>query len=166
MVHLVRRLAAQGLVRAVLIVPIDDEPQFVLEIRLVLGHCDQKQNLLERAMEAFDNRNGAVLVNRSESRQDIPGFAPDVFEVFYRALELGALVDNQVFRANSLRRHDAIQGGCQFLRCGSAWEHRESHRPPREMIDHVQHPPTHGPPLPDCVGDPGGPEATGNGHRR
>ena len=37
--ELVGRLSDQGLVRAVLVVPIDDESQFVLEIRLVLGHC-------------------------------------------------------------------------------------------------------------------------------
>jgi hypothetical protein len=76
-----------------LIVPIDGECHFVLEIRLVLGYRNQTQNLLERSMEALNNRNGAVLVDRSESRQNIPGFAPDVFEVL--ALELRALIDNQ-----------------------------------------------------------------------
>ena len=57
--------------RAVLIVPIDDESHFVLEIRLVLGYRNQIENLLERSMETLDNRNGAMLVDRSESRQDV-----------------------------------------------------------------------------------------------
>jgi hypothetical protein len=61
-IHLVRRLSIQRFVRTVLIVPIDDEFHFVLEIRLVLGHCDQKQYLLERSMETFNNRNGAMLL--------------------------------------------------------------------------------------------------------
>ncbi len=34
------------------------------------------------------------------------------------------------------------------------------------MIDHVQKPPAYGPTLPECVGNPVGPESAGNRHCR
>ena len=46
--HLVRRLTAQGLMRAMLVVPIDDKPDFTFEFGLILGDCDQSQNLFQR----------------------------------------------------------------------------------------------------------------------
>lgn len=120
-VHLVGCLAAKVLVRAVFIVPIDDESHFVLEIRLVLGYRDQTQDFLERSMETFNNSNGAVLVDGAESRQDVLRFASDVLEVF--TLELGALVDNQVFGLHLFHRHDAIHRRGQFFRRSTALEH-------------------------------------------
>jgi hypothetical protein len=116
-------------------VPVDDESHFVLEIRLVLGYRDQTQNLLERSMETLHDGDAAVPPDRSESRQNTPGFAPDVLEVL--ALELGALIHDQVFGPYSLRDHDSIQGGGDFLGCGSALEHGASRGASGEMIDHV-----------------------------
>ncbi len=90
-VNVVRRLAVESLVRAVLLVPVDDESHFVLEIRLVLGYRDQTQNLLERSMETLHDGDAAVPPDRSESGQDVHGLAPDVLEVL--AFELRALVN-------------------------------------------------------------------------
>ncbi len=90
-VNLVRRLAVESLVRAVFIVPVDDESHFVLAIRLVLGYRDPTHNLLERSMETLLDGDAAVPSDRSESGQDVHGLAPDVLEVL--AFELRALAN-------------------------------------------------------------------------
>ena len=87
-------------------------------------------------METLHDGETTSFANGSESRQDVPVFAPDVLEVL--TLELGALIDNQVFGPCSLSEHDSIQGCGHFLGRGPALEHGQSHGSPRIMIDHVQ----------------------------
>jgi len=76
------------------------------------------------------------------------------------------LIDNHVFRSNTLLEHDPIQGCRDFFGRGLCLEYGESDQTPGIVIYHVQQPPTYGPPLPDSVGHPIGPEATGNRHGR
>ena len=118
------RLAAKGFVRPVLIVPIDSEFHFPLEVSLVFGDCDQPQDLFHSSVESFHHGDATALSNRSESGQDVLGFAPDVLEVL--AFELACLVDDQVFGAYLLNIHDLIQRGSHFLRRRSAFEDGES----------------------------------------
>ena len=127
-VDFVRRPAAKRVVGATLVVPVDKEANLTLELRLVLGHRDQPQDLLERSMESFDDGDAAMLVDRTEPRQDVFGLAPGLFEVL--ALELGALINDQVFGLYSLREHDPIQRCRHLLRRGPALEHGESHGSP------------------------------------
>jgi hypothetical protein len=107
-------------------------------------------------VESFHDRNAISLSDGSKSRQDVLGFAPHVLKVL--ALELGALIDNQVFGPNYLSHHDSIQCGGHVFGRRSALEHGASYGPPGEMIDHVQQPPADGPSLTDCDGDPIGPK--------
>ncbi len=57
-VDLVRRPAAKRIMGATFVVPVDDEANLTLELRLVLGHGDQLQQLLERSVESFDDGDG------------------------------------------------------------------------------------------------------------
>jgi len=164
MVDLVGRPAVQSRVRSRLVVPIDDALDLAFELRLVLWHYDQTQEFFHCAMETFNNRNTTVPPYGSKSRQDVLGIAPNSFKVL--AFEFGPLVNNQVLGTHSFGNHNAIQGGRYFLRGRSALEHRESHGSSGEMIDHIEHPPAHGPSFPDGVGNPVGPEAAGNRYRR
>ena len=72
-------------------------------------------------MEALHNSETSTLVDSSESGQDVRDLAPDVFEML--ALELGPLVDNQVFGPYLLGGHNAIQGRRHFLGRGPVLEH-------------------------------------------
>ena len=127
-VDFVRSPTAKRVIRAMLIVPIDNETNLTFEMRLFLVWRDQPKNLLERSMEAFDYGHAAVLADGTEPRQDVHGFTPDILEV--NAVEFGSLIDNQMFRLYLLSNHDAIQGCCHFLRRGPALEYGESHGPP------------------------------------
>ena len=100
MVDLVWRLAVQSHVRSRLVVPIDKALDLVLELRLILRHDDQTKDFFHRAMESFDNSNGAVLIDGTKPRQDVLGFAPNDFEVL--TFELGALV-NEFWRPSRCR---------------------------------------------------------------
>ena len=101
-------------------------------------------------------------VNGAEMILNVSGFAPNVFEVL--AVELGALINDQVLGADLLGGHDAIQGRSDFFGCRPKLEHGASHGPPGEMVNHVEDPPTDRPTLPDGVGKPVGPEPTGDRH--
>jgi hypothetical protein len=57
-------------------------------------------------MKAFYHRDAAMLADSAKPRQDIHGLAPGLPEV--NAVELGSLIDNQVFRSDSLSEHDTI----------------------------------------------------------
>jgi hypothetical protein len=54
------------------------------------------------------------------------------------ALELGALIDDQVLWSDSLCKHDLCQGSRHFLGRRSALEDGESHATTRIVINHVQ----------------------------
>jgi hypothetical protein len=112
-VHLIRRLAAERFVGAILVVPIDGEFYFSFEFSLIFGNYGQPQDSLQRSVESLHDGDATAFTNRSKSRQDVLGFAPDVLEVI--AFELGALVDNQMFGLHMFSRHDAIHGRSHFL---------------------------------------------------
>ena len=57
-VNLIRSPAAERVMGAMLIVPVDNEANLAFEMRLLLGWRDQPQDLLERSMEAFDYGDG------------------------------------------------------------------------------------------------------------
>ena len=80
-VHLVGRLAVQGLVRAVLVVPVDDELKFVLELGLVLRNCRETQQLFQRSVKPFHDGDAAMLADSPKARQDVPRLTPDVLEM-------------------------------------------------------------------------------------
>jgi hypothetical protein len=73
--------------RAVLIVPIDDQAKLQLELLLHFRNRDQSQEFLDRSVESFDDGDAAMLADRTEPREDVRGLAPNLFEVL--ALELG-----------------------------------------------------------------------------
>ncbi len=68
-----------------------------------------------------------MLIDRAEPWQDVHGLAPFLLEV--RAVELGALIDNHVFRSNTLLEHDPSQGCRYFFGRGLRLEYGESDQP-------------------------------------
>ena len=111
-IDLVRRPATQSLVRAMLIVPVDDQATLVLKSLLIFRNYNQSQDVFHRSMESFHDRDRTVLVHRAEARKDVPGFAPLVLEMM--ACELGPLVDNQVLWFTSIRCDDIVQR-CRYF---------------------------------------------------
>lgn len=128
MVDLVWRLAVQSHVRSRLVVPTNNALDLALELRWILWHDDQTEDFFHRAMEAFDNSNGAVPADSATTIPNVPGFAPHVLEVL--TVELGSLVNDQMLRLDLLGGHDPIQRRSHLFRCWSALEHGAAHRPP------------------------------------
>ncbi len=83
--------------RAVLVVPVDDELQFALEGRLIFGDRRETQQLFQRSVKSLHDGNTTMLADGPKTRQDVLRLTPDVLEVL--AFELSALIDNQVFGA-------------------------------------------------------------------
>ena len=81
MIDFVRRLASERLVRTVLVVPIADEGEFPLELRLIFRNEKQHQDSLDRFVQAFDDGDATVFSYRSESRCDVSLLAPFLLEV-------------------------------------------------------------------------------------
>ncbi len=104
---LIGRLTVERVVRAVLVVPLENQFDFPLELRLVLGYRDHRQKFFGGPMKTLDDGNAAVPADGTESRKDAHRFAP-LLEVF--ALELRALIDDQVFRTGSFLAKDAVEG--------------------------------------------------------
>jgi hypothetical protein len=77
-VHLVRRLAVEGFVRAVLVVPVEDEPKFTLEGRLIFGDRRETHQLFQRSVKPLHDGNTTVLADGPKTRQDVTGcYLPD-----------------------------------------------------------------------------------------
>ena len=125
-VDLIRRLSAESLVGSMRIIPIDGASHFSFEFSLPFGDRDPSQNLFQSPLEAFHHGDATSLADSSETRQDVPGFAPDALEVL--TLELGALVDDQVFGPYLFSVHDTIHCRSDLLRRRSALEHGERDR--------------------------------------
>ena len=128
MVDLVWRLAVQRHVRSRLVVPIDNALDLALELRFILWNDDQTKDFFHRAMEAFDDSNGAVPADSAETIPNVPGLAPNIFEML--AVELGSSINDQMLGLDLLGGHDSIQCRSHFFGCWSALEHGESHGPP------------------------------------
>ena len=139
---LVGCFAVQRLVRAVLVVPVDDELQFAFEGRLIFGDRRETQQLFQRSVKPLHDGDAAMLADCPKTRQDVLRRTTDVLEVF--ALELRALINNQVFGSHLFCGHDAVQHGRNLFGGGPVLEDATSEGSPREMIDHIEHPPTTG----------------------
>ena len=61
--HLVRRLAVEGFMRAVLVVPVDDEFQFAFEGCLIFGDGRETQQLFQRSVKPFHDGDAAMLAD-------------------------------------------------------------------------------------------------------
>ena len=77
-----------------------------------------------------------MFADRSEPRQDIHRLAPLLLEVL--ALELAALVDNQVLWFGLRNADDPVQRRRYFFGCRPRFEYRQTHRTPRKMIHDIQ----------------------------
>ena len=110
---LIGRAAVERVVRAVLVVPVDNQFDLPLELRLVLRYRDHPQKFFDRPMKTFDDGDTAVFANGTESRQDVRCLAP-LLEVF--AFELAALIDDQVLWFGSFLAKDVVEGRGHVLR--------------------------------------------------
>ena len=95
-VDLVRRLAVERVVRAVFIVPIDNERRLLFVSRLLFRNRRQSQDVFERSVKSFDHGDATMFADGTEARQDAMVLAPVVLEVV--ALEFAPLVDNEILR--------------------------------------------------------------------
>ncbi len=89
----------------VFIVPIGNQFDLPLELRLVLRHRDHRKKSFCGPMKTLDDGNAAVSTDGTESRQDAHRLAP-LLEVF--AFELAALFDDQVLWFGSFLAKDAV----------------------------------------------------------
>ncbi len=163
-IDFVWRLASERLVRTVLVVPIADEGEFPLELRLIFRNEKQHQDSFDGLVQAFDDGDATVSSYRSESRCDVSLLAPFLLEV--RALELAALVDDEVLGFGLLDFNDSVQGRRYVRRFRPRLVVGESRPASREMILDVQQPPANRPALPKRVGNPVGPKASIDRHGR
>ncbi len=161
-VDFVGGLTTKRIMWAALVVPIDDQTNLPLELRLVFRHDNQPQDVIDCSVKYFDYCDRTVTPDRAEPWQDVHRLAPILLEVL--AFELTALIDNYMFWSNTFLEHDPIQCRRHFFGRRLRLENREAHRTTGEVVNHVQHPPAYGPTLPDCVGNPIGPEAAADGH--
>ena len=106
--RVVRCLALEGHVRAMLVVPIEDQLCLVLVGGLFLGNDRTAHQFFERSMETLHNSNAAVLANGTESRQVLRSLVPISFEVV--TVELAAVVYDDVLRRGFVLFKDAIRG--------------------------------------------------------
>ena len=65
---LIRRLAFQGLVRAVFVVPNNGEIHFPFEFNVIFGDRDQPQNLFQRSVESLYDGDAPVPAHRTWAR--------------------------------------------------------------------------------------------------
>lgn len=75
-IHLVRRRTLQELMLPMLVAPVCDQVEFQLVLFLIEGHDDFAEQFLQRADEAFDNGNAAVLADRAKPWADVAALAP------------------------------------------------------------------------------------------
>ncbi len=145
-----------------LVVPLNDERCFSRILRSVFRYRGQLQDALERSVESLDHSNATMLVDGPEAWQDAVPIAPLLFKVF--ALEFAPLIDNEMFGFCLFPFDDQVQSCGHFLRRRPLFECSESHGTSRKVVHNVQLPPADGPMLPECVGQPRGPEAAANRH--
>ena len=99
--------------RAMLVVPLDDERCFSLIPRSVFRYRGQLQDALERSVESLDHGNAAMFIDGTEPRQNVAIFAPLLFKV--RTLEFAPLIDNEVFWFPLFPFEESVQSCRHFL---------------------------------------------------
>ena len=99
--------------------------QFAFERRLIFGDGRETQQLFQRSVKSLHDGDTAMLADGPKPRPDVLCLAPDVLEVL--ALELRALIHNQMFRTHLLCGYDAIQRGRDLFGGGAALEDAASH---------------------------------------
>ena len=124
-VDFVWRLAVERVVRAVFIVPIDDERRLLLVFRLLFRNRRQSQDILERSVKSFDHGDATMFADGAEARQDTMLLAPAFLEVV--ALKFAPLVDNEMLRLRQSLFDNPVQCCRNFLRRGPILEHCEAH---------------------------------------
>jgi hypothetical protein len=145
MVHLVRRPAGQRHVRTFDIVSFGQFEQISPKRFSPQRHQEEPSDaLFERQDEPLDHGNGAVLADSTEPRLDVLASAPRL-EVLVP--ELGSLVGHQVSGFGFGGMHDATQEGPYGFRSRLLPEQRDTHDPPRVMVDDHADPPAERPAL-------------------
>ena len=62
--------------RAVFVVPVDDQRSFVLLLRLFFRDRRQEQDVFERPVKSFDHGDATMFANGAEPRQDALRLTP------------------------------------------------------------------------------------------
>src|SRR5262249_54186011 len=124
-VNLVRRLAPEGAVGSVLVVPVEHDDQFGAHDFMPRGNRDPLQRFLDCAHGSFQNGNTAVFPQSSETRSDLTPATP--FLVPGSGIELGALVADQVFWLGPGGGNRPAETAAHFHRCWRFSEEREAH---------------------------------------
>ena len=156
-VGFIRRSAAQGCVRPMLVEPGDPLIGVSAERTLPQRHGDPPEALFfESADEPFDDRDAAALADGAETRLDPASLAPSL-EPF--APELRALVADDVPGRSPGLANGLGKEGDDLLTVGLLAEDGDAHGLPGEVVHNDGQPPAEGPALRQGKGQPGHPEA-------
>ncbi len=120
--------------------------------------------MLECSVEAFDDRDGAVLADRAEPWLDAVALTPRLCEV--RAVELLALVRDDVLRLDAGDLEGPLEEILDLPGCGRAFEDCKAHGLPREHVHRSCDPPAEGPYLRKGERQERRPEASPDGNSR
>ena len=156
-VGFIRRSAAQGRVRPMLVEPGDPLIGVSAERTLPQRHDDPPEALVfESADEPLDDRDAAVLADGTETRADLASLAPSL-EPF--APELRALVADDVLGRSPGLANGLGKEGDDLLTVRRLAEDGDTHDAPGEVVHNDGQPPAEGPALRQGKGQPGHPEA-------
>jgi hypothetical protein len=145
MIDLIRRLAIERRVRAILIVPVRKTRELLVErVRVKRYQNDARTAALETQDESFNERDTSVLANSAEAGCDSLTITP-ILE--HAAPELLALITDDVFRGGAGSMNGAFEEARNRYGCGIVPEGFNAHHASRVVVDDHRHPPAKRPAL-------------------
>ncbi len=145
MIDLIRHLAIERRVRAILIVPVRKTRELLVErIRAKRYQNDARTAILETQDKSFNERDTSVLANGTEAGFDSLAITP-ILE--HAAPELLALVADDVFRGGAGNMNGVFEEARNRYGCGIVPEGFNAHHTSRVVVDDHRHPPAKRPAL-------------------